>query len=208
MGEDYHEAQRAFQDRFDTRRLADRLAEGTTDAITPAHRRFIEDREMFFLATADKDGFPECSFKGGDPGFVRVLDERTLAFPVYDGNGMFLSCGNVVANPRVGMLFINLENGTRLRVNGDASIDPDDPLIPTYPGARMVARVRVRAVFPNCRRYVHRYQLVKRSPFVPDGKGQAPVPDWKKDEWFSGTLPASDPANDPSRPSAPSIPEF
>ena len=208
MGEAYHEAQRAFQDRFDTRRLADRLSEARTDTISPGHRRFIEDREMFFLATADKDGFPECSYKGGDPGFVRVLDEHTLAFPVYDGNGMFLSCGNVVANPRVGMLFINFENGTRLRLNGDASIDPDDPLISTYPGAKMVARVHAREVFANCRRYVHRYQMVKRSPFVPTEEGEAPVPDWKKDPWFSGTLPASDPANDPASPTAPSIPEF
>jgi uncharacterized protein len=208
VSQGYHKAQRAFQDRFDTRRLADRLAESTTDTISPSHRRFIEARDMFFLATADNDGWPECSYKGGEPGFVRILDEHTLAFPVYDGNGMFLSCGNLLANPRVGLLFVNFEVGTRLRLSGHASIDPEDPLIATYPGAKLVVRVRTREVFANCRRYVHRYQLVERSRFVPSGAGDPPVPDWKRDEWFSGTLPASDPANDPTRPSAPSIPQF
>ena len=208
MSEAYNEAQRAFQDRFDTRRLADRLSESTKDTISPNHRRFIENRDMFFLATADEDGWPECSYKGGEPGFVRILDEHTLAFPLYDGNGMFLSSGNLVANPRVGILFVNFENGTRLRLNGHASIDPDDPLIATYPGAKLVVRVRARAVFANCRRYVHRYQLVERSRFVPSGEADPPVPDWKLHEWFSGTLAAADPANDPTRPSAPSIPEF
>jgi uncharacterized protein len=208
MSQAYHEAQRAFQDRFDTRRLADRLSEGTTDTISPNHRRFIESRDMFFLATSDDNGWPECSYKGGEPGFVRVLDEHTLAFPVYDGNGMFLSCGNLLVNPRVGLLFVNFEVGTRLRLSGHASIDPDDPLIPTYPAAQLVVRVRAREVFPNCRRYVHRYQLVERSRFVPSGENDPPVPDWKRDKWFSGTLAASDPANDPTRPSAPSIPEF
>lgn len=163
---------------------------------------------MFFIATADDHGWPECSYKGGEPGFVRVLDEHTLAFPVYDGNGMFLSCGNLVANPRVGMLFINFENGTRLRLNGHTSVDPEDPLIASYPGAKMVVRVQAREVFANCRRYVHRYRLVERSSFVPTGKSDPPVPDWKRDEWFSGTLPEADPANDLSRPSAPSIPQF
>jgi len=208
VSEAYHEAQRAFQDRFDTRRLADRLSESTKDTISPNHRRFIEGRDMFFLATADEDGWPECSYKGGEPGFVRILDEHTLVFPLYDGNGMFLSSGNLVANPRVGILFVNFENGTRLRLNGHASIDPDDPLIATYPGAKLVVRVRARAVFANCRRYVHRYRLVERSRFVPSGEADPPVPDWKLDEWFSGTLAAADPANDPTRPSAPSIPEF
>lgn len=208
MSEAYHEAQRAFQDRFDTRRLADRLSESTKDTISPNHRRFIENRDMFFLATADEDGWPECSYKGGEPGFVRILDEHTLVFPLYDGNGMFLSSGNLVANPRVGILFVNFENGTRLRLNGHASLDPDDPLIATYPGAKLVVRVRAREVFANCRRYVHRYRLVERSRFVPSGEADPPVPDWKLDEWFSGTLAAADPANDPTRPSAPSIPEF
>jgi predicted pyridoxine 5'-phosphate oxidase superfamily flavin-nucleotide-binding protein len=206
--QEYHSAQRALQDDFDTRRLADRLSESSRDFMIPEHKSFIERRDMFFLASADEDGWPECSYKGGEPGFVRVLDDHTIAFPLYEGNGMYLSSGNIRANPRVGLLFIDLEGGTRLRLNGEAMIDADDPLIGTYPGAQLVVRVRVREVFPNCRRYVHRYQLIERSKFIPDVDGQAPVPDWKLSEWFEGTLPANDPARDPDRPSAPAIPEF
>ena len=204
----YHAAQRSLQDRFDTRRLADRLAESTKPVIEPKHKAFIARRDMFFLATADAEGWPQCSYKGGEPGFVRVLDETTIAFPSYDGNGMFLSAGNVRVNPRVGLLFVDFEVGTRLRLNGVASIDDDDPLVMTYPGARLVVRVTAREVFANCRRYVHRYRLVKRSPFVPSGEQEPPVPDWKLDQWFAGTLPEDDPALEAGRPSAPSIPQF
>ncbi len=207
MGE-YHEGQRALQDRFDTRRLADRLAEVTTDLIGDPYRRFIEARDMFFLATTDADGMPQCSYKGGEPGFVRVVDDHTIAFPVYDGNGMFLSMGNLVVNPNVGILFVDLEGGTRLRFNGVASVDESDPLIEAYPGALMVVRVRGEAVFANCRRYVHHYELVERSPFVPSTSGDAPVPDWKLEPWFQGTLPDGDPALDPNHPHAPALPEF
>lgn len=204
----YHAAQRSLQDRFDTRRLADRLAETTRAVIGPEHKAFIERRDMFFLATADSEGRPECSYKGGEPGFVRVLDETTLAFPSYDGNGMYLSAGNVLANPAVGLLFVDFAGGTRLRLNGVASTDREDPLVATYPGAQFVVRVRAREVFANCRRYVHQYRLVRRSPFVPSGAGEPPVPDWKLDKWFAGTLPADDPAHDPDQPSAPAIPRF
>ena len=204
----YHAAQRSFQDRFDTRRLADRLAETTKAVIGPEHKAFIERRDMFFLATTDSEGWPQCSYKGGEPGFVRILDETTLAFPSYDGNGMYLSAGNVLVNPHVGLLFVDFEVGTRLRLNGVALTDADDPLVATYPGAQFVVRVRAHQVFANCRRYVHRYRLIQRSPFVPSGAEEPPVPDWKLDERFAGTLPAGDPAHDARRPSAPSIPQF
>lgn len=208
MGQDYHEGQRALQDRFDTRRLADRLDEATTDVIGEPYRRFIEAQDMFFLATVDGEGRPQCSYKGGEPGFVRVVDDHTIAFPSYDGNGMFLSTGNLAVNPDVGLLFVDLTGGTRLRFNGVATIDTDDPLLSTYPGAQLVVRVRARAVFANCRRYVHHYELVERSRFVPSAEAEVPVPDWKRDPWFEGTLPEHDPANDPEHPSAPAIPEF
>jgi uncharacterized protein len=208
MSQDYHDGQRALQDRFDTRRLADRLAESTRDVLTADHKAFIERRDMFFLATASEHGWPECSYKGGEPGFVRVLDEHTLGFPLYEGNGMYLSSGNLSVNPKVALLFVDFEGGTRLRLSGTARIDPSDPLVATYPGAQLVVRVRVREVFANCRRYVHRYRLVERSPFVPDARGNAPVPDWKRDPWFDGTLPANDRALDPDNPSAPSMPRF
>src|SRR5690554_5909022 len=118
----YGEAHRRLQDRFDTRRLADRLASVAGDDLTP-YRDFIEARDMFFVATTDADGQPQCSYKGGDPGFVRVVDAHTIAFPLYDGNGMFLTAGNLVDHPRVGLLFIDFADGTRLRLNGDASIE-------------------------------------------------------------------------------------
>jgi predicted pyridoxine 5'-phosphate oxidase superfamily flavin-nucleotide-binding protein len=208
MAQEYHEDQRALQDRFDTRRLADRLSEATTDTLGDPYRRFIEARDCFFIATADADGWPQCSYKGGEPGFVRAVDEHTIAFPVYDGNGMFLTAGNIAANPKVGLLFVDLEGGTRLRVNGTATIDPADPLLAELPGALVVVRVRVRQAFANCRRYVHRHSRIEPSPFVPDATGHAPVPDWKREGWFAGTLPDGDPALDPDRPSAPSLPEF
>ena len=136
MTDRYHEGQREFQDRFDTRRLADRLAEAAERHVRRSARRFIEARDMFFIASTDADGSPDCSYKGGDPGFVRVIDDSTLAFPVFDGNGMFLTLGNLAVNPRVGLLFIDFETGTRLRVNGDATIDFDDPLDGVVPRGR------------------------------------------------------------------------
>ena len=208
MGQDYHEGQRDLQDRFDTRRLADRLDEATTDVIGDPYRTFIESRDMFFLATVDGQGRPQCSYKGGEPGFVRVVDLHTIAFPVYDGNGMFLSTGNIEVNPNVGLLFIDFESGTRLRFNGVATIDDGDPLSESYPGALLVVRVRGEAVFANCRRYVHHYELVERSEFVPSPSAVAPVPDWKLDPWFDGTLAEHDPARDPRNPTAPAIPKF
>ncbi len=204
---EYRESHRQLQDRYDTRRLADRLAETAGDDLTP-FREFIEARDMFFIATADATGQPQCSYKGGDPGFVQVVGQSTLVFPVFDGNGMFLTTGNLSENLPVGMLFISFEDGSRLRVNGDASIDADDPLNDQIPGALFVVRVRARAVFPNCRRYVHTHANDQRSVFVPDGNAPPPVPDWKRDPWFAGTLPADDPAHDPENPSAPSIPRY
>jgi hypothetical protein len=150
--------------------------------------------DMFFLATADAHGYPNCSYKGGDPGFVRVVDERTIAFPNYDGNGMYLSMGNALANRHVGMLFIDFENQWRMRVNGEASVSMDDPLLAAYPEAQFIVRVRTRQVFPNCPRYIHRMRLVERSRFVPQAACQTPIPDWKKDDWVADVLPEHDPA--------------
>ncbi len=189
----YHEGSVSLQRRFDTRRLAERLAERkVTDVISPGDKAFIESLDMFFLASADAHGRPTCSYKGGDPGFVRVLDEHTIAFPNYDGNGMYLSAGNVLVSPNVGMLFIDFERGRRLRLNGAASINERDELMERYPEAQFV--VRAREVFPNCARYIHRYELVERSRYVPKADAEPPVPDWKRREWARDVLPAGDPA--------------
>jgi predicted pyridoxine 5'-phosphate oxidase superfamily flavin-nucleotide-binding protein len=198
VSDTYHEGSRYFQDRFDTRRLADRLDERFAQRriIDDDDRAFIERMDMFFLATADAEGRPQCSYKGGDPGFVKVLDEQTLAFPNYDGNGMYLSMGNVRVNPHVGLLFIDFysERPSRLRVNGIASIDAHDPLLAEYSKAQFVVRVRATEVFPNCPRYIHRMQLVARSRFVPRPDTEPPVPDWKRADWACDVLPANDPA--------------
>ena len=182
MPDTYHEGNRRLQDRFDTRRLADRLDEAIVgDTIGPNDRAFIEQCDMFFLATADEQGRPNCSYKGGEPGFVRVVNEDTIAFPNYDGNGMYLSMGNLLANAHVGLLFINFEMGHRMRLNGVASIDENDPLMAEYPEAQFIVRVRARQVFPNCPRYIHKYQLVERSRFVPKAGCETPVPGWKRE---------------------------
>ena len=194
----YHEGARDLQDRFDTRRLADRLDERflQDSVIGDADRAFIERMDMFFLATADADGHPQCSYKGGEPGFVRVVDERTIAFPNYDGNGMYLSMGNLAVNPHVGILFIDFvsERPSRLRLNGVASIDSEDPLTGAYPEAQFVVRVQATQVFPNCPRYIHRMSLVGHSRFVPHAGHDTPVPDWKRTDWACDVLPANDPA--------------
>jgi uncharacterized protein len=196
--ETYHDGSRGLQDRFDTRRLADRIDDRLMrDWIDYDDRAFIERCDMFFLATADEAGRPQCSYKGGDPGFVRVLDERTIAFPSYDGNGMYLSAGNALVNPHVGLLFISFEERKRVRLNGLVSVDEHDPLAAEYPEAQLVVRVRATQVFPNCPRYIHEYRLVQRSRFVPRDECRTPVPAWKTREWAQDVLRADDPAHAP-----------
>src|SRR6266849_9710662 len=143
MAELYHAGNRQLQDQFDTRRLADRIEERVVSkTIRQGDREFIERMDMFFLPTADEQGRPQCSYKGGDPGFVQVVDDHTLAFPCYDGNGMFLSMGNLLRNANVGMLFIDFENQWRLRLNGVASVNLSDPLLEAYPEAQLMVRVQ------------------------------------------------------------------
>jgi uncharacterized protein len=192
----YNEGSRRYQDRFDTRRLADRLGERffSRTRIDDSDRAFIEACDMFFIATADAEGRPQCSYKGGEPGFVRVLDERTIAFPNYDGNGMYLTAGNASVNPHVGLLFIDFEERKRMRLNGIASHSDDDPLLTEYPEAQFLWRVEATEVFPNCPRYIHRYRLVERSRFVPRTGCRTPVPAWKTRDWASDVLRAGDPA--------------
>jgi predicted pyridoxine 5'-phosphate oxidase superfamily flavin-nucleotide-binding protein len=195
MSELYHAGSRQLQDQFGARRLADRLNEKiVSDSIDDNARQFIERMDMCFLATADEHGKPQCSYKGGDPGFVRVVDEHTIAFPCFDGNGMFLSMGNLLRNPQVGLLFIDFPNQWRLRLNGIASIDSSDPLLAEYPEAQLIVRVRATAVFPNCPRYIHKMETVERSQYVPRQGCQTPVPDWKRQESLRDVLPAGDPA--------------
>jgi hypothetical protein len=191
----YHAGMRQLQDRFDTRRLADRLDEKLAHRdFSDEDRAFIESRPLFFLATADDQGRPDCSFKGGAPGFVRVTGEAELAFPSYDGNGMFRTLGNLLVNPAVALLFIDFEKPRRLRVNGSASAAGDDPLLASFAGAQLIVRVRAERIFPNCPRYIHRMTTVEPSPYVPRAGYTPPVPKWKRFDEFADVLPRDDPA--------------
>ena len=186
----YHEGNRALQDRFDSRRIADRLVEMLhRTQFTEEDKAFVESRSMFFLATADASGRPDCSYKGGTPGFVRVVAPDTLAFPSYDGNGMFKSLGNVVVNPNIGLLFLDFMQPKRLRVNGVASIDHEDPLKSAFTGAQLVVRVRAEHIFPNCPRYLHRMVLEEYSVYAPRPQHEPPVPAWKQMDAFKDYLP-------------------
>jgi predicted pyridoxine 5'-phosphate oxidase superfamily flavin-nucleotide-binding protein len=198
MADTYHDGQRQLQDRFDTRRLADKLYEKfVRPVLSPKQQTFIASCDMLFLATADDQGRPTCTYRGGDPGFVRCVDDgRALAIPNYDGDGKYLSWGNVVRNPHVGLLFMDFMKGWRLRVHGDAAIMHDDPLLAECPGAQFIVRVAVREAFGNCPRYIHKYQLVERSPYVPHDGSEPPVPDWKKVPDLNQVLPKRDPARD------------
>jgi predicted pyridoxine 5'-phosphate oxidase superfamily flavin-nucleotide-binding protein len=195
MSKLFRPSHRALQESHDSRRLADRI-ESTLfrERFTPEDKAFIERLDMFFLATADADGCPNCSFKGGDPGFVRVTGDSELVFPCYDGNGMFLSMGNATENPNVGMLFIDFESPKRLRVNGTARIEAADAITPGFLEAQFIVRVTARAIFPNCPRYVPKLQRVELSKFVPREGIVTPVPAWKQMDWARDVLPEHDPA--------------
>ena len=197
----FGDSHRRLQREFDTERLADRIEERLfREHITDDDRAFIEHLDMFFLATADAQGRPNCSYKGGAPGFVRVLDPHTLVFPNYDGNGMYISMGNTLENAHVGLLFIDFQDQKRLRLNGVARMESTDAVTPAYLEAQFVVKVAVRQVFPNCPRYIHKMHLVERSQFVPQPTIETPVPGWKRMDWARGALPAGDPARLPEDP--------
>jgi predicted pyridoxine 5'-phosphate oxidase superfamily flavin-nucleotide-binding protein len=178
----YHEGNRRLQDAFDSRRISDRLEEKLTRTEFSADDKiFIESLPYFFLATADASGRPDCSYKGGMPGFVRVTGPAELSFPDYDGNGMFKSLGNVLVNPNVGLLFIAMHGKPkRLRVNGIATVRRDDPLLAQTVGAQLIVRIAARAIFPNCPRYIPKMELIEPSMYAPRAGCDAPEPAWKE----------------------------
>jgi predicted pyridoxine 5'-phosphate oxidase superfamily flavin-nucleotide-binding protein len=187
----YHEGNRALQDAFGSRALADRLEEKLRrDRFNDDDKAFVESVGFFFLATADGEGRPDCSFKGGPPGFVRIAAPELLIWPDYDGNGMFKSLGNIRANPSVGLLFIAMgESPRRLRINGRAEVVADDPLMDQVPGAQLLVRLTPSDIFPNCPRYVPNMQLVEPSQYIP-AAGIPPVePKWKSFEMFADVVP-------------------
>jgi uncharacterized protein len=186
----YHEGNRRLQDQFDSRRISDRLEQKLArTAFTDDDKAFIQGSIYFFLATADADGRPDCSFKGGAPGFVRVTGPSEIAFPDYDGNGMFKSLGNLSVNPNVGLLFIDMhERPRRLRVNGTATVSRDDPLMGQTVGAQMIVRVNAQSIFPNCPRYIPKMTLSEPSVYVPQPGCDPPEPAWKGFDIFKDVV--------------------
>ncbi|GEP00371.1 pyridoxamine 5'-phosphate oxidase family protein [Methylobacterium haplocladii] len=181
MGSLYSEEHRALQDEFGTRKLADFLDKHHVQpAIGEQESGFIESRDMFFLSTVDPDGNPTVSYKGGPTGFVKVLGPNALAFPGYDGNGMFLSMGNIAGQHKVGMLFIDFETPHRVRVQGTARVVRDDPLVGEFPEAQYIVRVEVTSIWVNCPRYIHTYTRVEQSRYVPKAACETPLAQWKR----------------------------
>ena len=187
----FHEGNRELQDAFGSRALADRLEQRLSrDRFSEEDAAFIASLGFFFLATADAEGRPDCSFKGGPSGFVRVVAPDLLVFPDYDGNGMFKSLGNIGANPHVGILFISMgEAPKRLRVNGRAEVVREDPLIDAIPGAQLLVKVTPSAIFPNCPRYVPNLQQVEPSAYLPKAESPPVEPKWKSFEMFADVVP-------------------
>ncbi len=192
MSELYGESHRAFQDEHGTRRLADRLEALAHAEFDANDRTFIESAAMFFLATVDEQGRPTVSYKGGAPGFVRITGVSELVFPVFDGNGMFLSLGNIAGTADIGMLFIDFESPRRLRVQGTAEILPKDAMPGQYAGAKYLMRVQVTHLFVNCGRYIHTAHGRTLSPHVPDDLGRQPFPAWKRIDVIADSLNESD----------------
>jgi hypothetical protein len=187
----YHDGQRALQDRFASRALADRLDETLRrERFNEADKTFVEAASFFFLATADAEGRPDCSFKGGLPGFVRIAAPDELIWPDYDGNGMFRSLGNIAVNPHVGLLFLKVgDKPGRLRVNGRATVDFGDPRIADFAGAQGLVRLTPTDIFPNCPRYIPQLELVEPSIYAPRPETAPVEPAWKGFDSFKDVVP-------------------
>jgi predicted pyridoxine 5'-phosphate oxidase superfamily flavin-nucleotide-binding protein len=193
MSEFYGRQHRILQDMFLTHELAKRVQQNiVVNEFGDEHKAFIEERDMFFLTTIDHRGYPTCSYKGGHPGFVKVLDKTTLIFPSYDGNGMFLSMGNLSANNKIGMLFINFETPHRVRVHGEAEIVRENALLESFPAAELVVRVKLTEVFVNCPRYIHPYKRAGFSKYVPQQGTPPRLPAWKRISGLTDVLPERD----------------
>lgn len=191
MSELYGDTHRAFQDQYDTRRLADRLESLAHAEFDERDRALIGSAAYFFLSTVDERGRPTVSYKGGAPGFVRISGPSELVFPVYDGNGMFLSLGNIASTSQVGMLFIDFESPQRLRVQGTAQVMANEGAV-AMPGAIHLVRVEVSQLFVNCGRYIHKHQTRTLSPHVPDAAGRQPFPAWKRIDFLADSVPERD----------------
>lgn len=193
MNEIYGKQHKIMQEKFDTEQLADSVGENIVQCeINDENKSFIESRDMFFLTTIDHRGYPTCSYKGGNPGFVKVVDNKTLVFPSYDGNGMFLSMGNITDCNKIGLLFINFEIPHRVRIHGVATVSSDDVLIADFYEAELIVRVNITEIFANCPRYIHKYKRIETSKYVPQTECKTPVAQWKRIDVLQDSLPKRD----------------
>ncbi len=193
MSNIYGNAHRDLQDAFGTRPLADRLeAAILRTEFDEETKAFIESRDMFFLSTIDHTGRPTVSYKGGDAGFVRIVDATTLAFPSYDGNGMFMSMGNIAQQSKVGMLFIAFDKPHRIRVHGEATVHRDDPLLAEYKEAELIVRVKLTDLWQNCPRYIHRQTKEGASRYVPRAGVDTPLAGWKQTDLVQDVISGKD----------------
>jgi uncharacterized protein len=177
----YGEQHRALQAEFGTTQLADRVEDiACKTEFDDEAKGFIEHLDMFFLSSVDHQGRPTVSYKGGDAGFVKILDANTLMFPSYDGNGMFFSIGNISINPQVGLLFISFEKPHRIRVQGTATLSREPALLSQYKEAEFVVLVTLSELWQNCPRYIHQMEKVRESRYVPRETCETPVAEWKR----------------------------
>jgi hypothetical protein len=189
----YHDGMIALQEQAAGRPIAEMLETVIRhETFTEDDKAFIEAAGYFFIATCF-DNIPDCSFKGGDPGFVKVTGPKTLEFPDYDGNSMFRTLGNVSKNPYVALLFIAFgPDPKRLRLNGTATIYREPERLSLHEGAKAVVEVECTDLFPNCPRYIPDLVAGEGSAYNPRPGATPPVPEWKTLPQVTPLLPDGD----------------
>ncbi len=186
----YHDGSLRMQEQFGSVGLAAHLArQYVLDRLQDEHIAWIREADCVYVATVAPDGQPECSYKGGLPGFIKVPDSASLEIPSYDGNGMYRTLGNASAVARIGLLFLFLEKHAKLRVNGTCEVSAEPGLLDTHHGAESVIQVGIRAVFENCPRYLHDRASGTYSRHCPRPGYRPPDPDWKLKPEYDGLLP-------------------
>ncbi|MBL1096278.1 pyridoxamine 5'-phosphate oxidase family protein [Streptomyces sp. 205] len=160
--------------------------EQVLDHLNVRMREFIGSQEMFFLATADRHGECDSTFRAGPPGFLRVIDEHTVAYPEYRGNGVLASLGNIEENPHLGILMIDfLRYRIGLHVNGRARVVEDAEMRAAHPGlpvdpvpgrrAAVWVEVTVEEAYIHCAKHIPHLQKVpaqRRGGVHDQGHGQ------------------------------------
>ena len=189
----YGQGQRIFQSNFGTKKLADRIEALTVrEEFDDESTSFIESQDFFFLSTIDENNRPTVSYKGGNVGLVKILDKKTAIFPSYNGNGMFLSMGNILNNAEIGLLFISFERPHRVRVQCKAQLVDDEKVKRHYPGAELVVKCTLHELWQNCPRYIHKYRRLAQSRYTPDSEGKSPLAGWKRIDLLEDALPQSE----------------